>query len=149
MQIHRIFQGAKLANFSSQCVRRDWFQKLKRIIENNACHHKETVFDHSLNMTVRLEGLLNFNNIKPSSSKLWLKNYYSFRFTNFRRRELFLLASLFHDVGKGFDGIVTINLNGETLARGHEIIGADFIKKEFSKSKIFSTEELNYIFNGA
>lgn len=73
------------------------FYELKKVIENNNSHHKESVFDHTFSV---------FDNLGKTLRKLNKKN------------ELLKLAALFHDIAK--KETIIINDNGLTSCPGHE-----------------------------
>jgi hypothetical protein len=124
------------------------FYELKKVIENNAWHNKEAVFDHTLCVLDSLKkiicGLSNQN--KQRLGKLVGKN---------PREELLYFATLLHDIGK--KETATDLGKGLCGCPGHEKRGApkaekilkrlDFSKKdsEFITSIVKNHGEIHYL----
>ena len=68
--------------------------ELEKVIENdNHCHNNDSVFNHIMSVLKGLEEIL-------KSVKGKVSDYLNQKITNYSRKELLFLATLFHDIGK-------------------------------------------------
>ena len=105
------------------------FYKLKKVIENNPWHNKESVFNHTLSVLNNLEKIIQNSKkeIKQALNKIVDKN---------SRRTLLYIAALLHDIGK--EETITNLGGGIKGCPGHEKKGAqktEKILKRFNFSK--------------
>lgn len=109
---------------------------LKRVVENNDWHYKENVFDHTLSVLDHLEKtLLNLN--KKA------KQYLDKKIDSVSRKNLLIIATVFHDIAKKETIVKSNNL---TFCPDHENKGsikAGEILKDFE----LSDKELKFILN--
>jgi UTP:GlnB (protein PII) uridylyltransferase len=102
------------------------FYKLKNVIENNAWHKQQSVFDHSLKA---LQAFDDYFLINPE-----LKS-------NFAKYDLLRVAVLFHDIGKLK---ALYEKNGKTTAPSHGPIGGWIVAPILQKAG-FSSDEVAYV----
>ena len=102
------------------------FYKLQNVIENNAWHRRQSVFDHSLKALQAFDGYF-AKNIE--------------RKKNFIHYDLLRIAVLFHDIGKLK---ALYEEGGKTAAPSHGPIGGWLIGPMLQKAG-FSNDEVMYI----
>lgn len=122
-----------------------YFQKTKDVVENNTCHHKEKVYDHSLATATRVKDKVTGDFItNPKAKKLfteWMKNDKS----GMQYKDVAILVALLHDIGKILvyeedDKMHSINQtrkDGTTFAPGHEYWGSSLALKILTDIGIF------------
>ena len=93
--------------------------ELKKFIENNEWHDNDSVFNHTLNVLIKLkETIRNITNKEITS-------YLNERIDKYKRKDLLFLAALFHDIGKTQ---TFLKLNKYTLCPKHEEKGSKMVK---------------------
>ena len=95
------------------------FYELKKVVENNDWHNKETVFNHTLSVLDNLEKIIR------NSKKEVRQALYETVGKN-TRKNLLGAAALLHDIGKKE---TIIDLKGIRYCPGHEQAGAKKAKK--------------------
>ena len=105
--------------------------ELKDVIENNDWHNNDPVFNHTLDVLEKLEGLL--KNIRDEIS-----NYLGQKITNYTRKDLLFLAALFHDIAKKE---TLVKNNDITSCLKHEEVGATKIKEILSRFDLSEAEK--------
>jgi len=105
--------------------------ELREVIENNDWHNNTSVFNHTLTTLEKLEGLL--GNIKSVIS-----DYLNQKITNYNRKELLFLATIFHDIAKKE---TFLKKNGETACLNHEEKSAIKAKKILSRFDLSKEEK--------
>ncbi len=105
------------------------FYKLKKVIENNPWHNNESTFVHTLAVLKEL------NKFFRNNKNIKIKKYINEKVDSYNRKDLLILATVFHDLGKK----ETIIKNGKiTSFPEHEKISiekAKIILKKFNLSK--------------
>lgn len=86
------------------------FYKLKKVIENNGWHNKETVFGHTIVVLKELDRY-----IKKISPKI--KRYLNQKLDGYARKDLLFLSTIFHDIAKK-ETLITVK--GGTSCPSHE-----------------------------
>ena len=96
------------------------FYELKKVIENNSWHNKESVFNHTLSVIDNLERIIcrSKKEIKQALDKIIDKN---------SRKSLLYVAALLHDIGK--KETITDLGDGVRGCPGHEKQGAKKAEK--------------------
>jgi putative nucleotidyltransferase with HDIG domain len=94
--------------------------KLKDIVENNPWHNEESVFDHTISVLNNLEKIIRTlkKKVKQDLNKIIEKH---------SRKDLLIVATLFHDIGKG-ETIISLD-SGVRCCPDHERVGAKKIEK--------------------
>ncbi len=105
-------QSGKLANQLPE------FYALKNIIENNAGHINDPVFNHCIRTAQKISELL--NTVRPKT-----KSQLANKIGNYSRAELVYIAALLHDIGKQ-----AITPTAEGAFIGHEKAGAELVKNQ-------------------
>lgn len=108
--------------------------ELKAVVENNPWHNNDSVFNHTLNVLVKLQGLL--KNVKGKIS-----DYLAQKVTNHTREDLLFLATLFHDIGKKE---TLLKKNGKAYCFGHEEVSATKVKRILAGFDL-SAEEKDFV----
>jgi UTP:GlnB (protein PII) uridylyltransferase len=111
------------------------FYELKNVVENNAWHENDSVFDHTLSVVGSLLTVIQDSGEKVIS----VLNQKVDRNT---RHDLLFLATLFHDIGKKE---TIIKNNGITSCPDHESKGAEKTKPILERFDL-SQKEKNWIF---
>jgi len=111
----------KISEFTIERIKNREFEKvipelyeLEKVIQNNPWHNNEPVFNHTLLVVIELNNLLGMVSNK-------IKEYLDYKIKNYSRKELLILAAIFHDIAKK----ETLK---ETLFLGHEKIGAEKLR---------------------
>lgn len=85
--------------------------EVREVIENEGYYHNnDSVFNHTLRVLEKLE-----ESLKDVKDKI--SDYLNQKITNYTRKELLLLATLFHDIGK--KETMAKDSNGLTSCPGH------------------------------
>lgn len=122
------------------------FNKLKLVIENNAYHDHESVFDHLIKTKEIAEREITGEFIKDPEVKRLFESFLEEKVGEFSKKELLILTAILHDVGKILrikDGEETKPLgmtlaNDQTYFPGHEYWGSKIISEilaEFNLEK--------------
>ena len=129
----------KLSEFTTEKIKNREFEKvipelyeLEKVIQNNPWHDNESVLKHTLLVVAELNNLL-----QTVSNKI--KNYLNHKIKNYSRKELLILAGIFHDIGKK-------EAVKETLFLGHEEIGAEKLRNIISRFDL-TDEEKEFVIN--
>ncbi|MFH1971676.1 MAG: HD domain-containing protein [Patescibacteria group bacterium] len=133
---------------------------LKKVVEDNAWHKKQDVFEHTMAVLKQLEGLLDLKIFTSKKRKL-LQKQLGTKVGNHTKKDLLVVSTLLHDIAKPVTAIK--DKNGVVRCPGHELIGSTMIEKfslrfnlnkkdeEFVKRLVFShgyiVEILNQIMN--
>ena len=106
------------------------FLKLRDVVENNAYHDNEPVFDHLIKTYGIAVREINANFITNKEAKEKFDQYTNGEVKGIKKKDLMLILALIHDIGK------TVKFekldNGSTNAKGHEYEGSlivpDFVE---------------------
>ena len=117
----------KISDITPQKLREGQFQEelpeffaLKQVVENNAWHNNDTVFNHVLTVWEKLKDI-----IERAGPKV--KVYLAEMVDSYTRKDLLFAGTLFHDIAKIPD-VAETQSDGTILFPGHEIIGAEKVK---------------------
>lgn len=118
------------------------FLRLKDIIENNAFHNHESVFDHLVKTKDIAFREINGNFItNPDAKKLFL-GFVNEKMDGRKRGDLMILAALLHDVGKLETPQVIVDCM--TQAPGHEAKGGEIVPR-FLEGLSLTDKQIEYI----
>ncbi len=134
----------RLVEVCTKITKSKEFVASKLVIENNICHKKEPVSDHSTHVFMRFQELLNFDFVDSDELRKLAKSYFSQKIGNWTRAELFLISALLHDLGK-VETLVTDD-KGETKAPGHEAKSVQ-IAEIMLRQLGFVGVEIDYVLN--
>jgi hypothetical protein len=130
----------KLLEFTIEKIKNREFEKvipelyeLENVIQNNPWHDNDPVFNHTLSVVTELNNLL-----ETGSDKI--KEYLNKKVKNNSRRQLLILAAIFHDIAKK----EAVN---EALFLGHEEMGAGkfrdiILRFNLSQGEKYFTEKI-------
>lgn len=76
------------------------FLKLKNVIENNAGHDHEPVYDHCVKTYEIARKTIDGHFIENNLAKEKLENYLNTKVDGIEKRDLFQITALIHDIGK-------------------------------------------------
>lgn len=99
---------------------------LKKVVEDNAWHKKQDVFEHTIAVLNQLERLLKMKMFDSRKNKL-LRNHLNENVGNHTREELLIVSTLFHDIAKPVTAIK--DKHGIVRCPGHELFGSAIIEK--------------------
>jgi len=123
----------KLSEFTIEKIKNREFERvipelfeLENVIQNNPWHDNEPVFNHTILVATELNSLL-----KTVSNKI--KEYLNQKIKNYSRKELLILAAVFHDIGKK----ETLK---DAIFLGHEKMGAEKIFNIISRFDLAEKE---------
>jgi hypothetical protein len=127
------------------------FLKLKNVIENNSYHSNEPVYEHLLKTLATAENEIAGDFITEPTAKQRYEEFLNQDVNGVRRRDLLLVFSLIHDIGKMTifeeDGEVRpinqIQPDGTTLAPYHEYFGSLLVRDVVGN--LFSDENVEYL----
>ena len=140
-----------LSMLQEKIIAHSYFQKTKDVVEDNACHHKEKVYDHLLATAKRAEEVLrqaqdkqgNFITNKKARELFlkWMEDDKS----GMKYKDVAILIALLHDIGKILvyeeDGktysIIQKLKEGTTFASGHEYWGSSLALKILTDVGVF------------
>jgi putative nucleotidyltransferase with HDIG domain len=106
--------------------------ELKEVVENNSSHDHENVFDHTLDVLKKMNVIT--RQLKPE-----IKSYMNEEISDYKRKDLVFLATLFHDIAKK----ETISYNEEkTSCLGHEQAGSQKASKLLNRFDISPQEKI-------
>jgi hypothetical protein len=98
---------------------------LKDTVEDNGWHNKQDVFSHTLSVLKQLENNLQLNMFTEKKREL-LKKQLNTKVGNYSRKELLIVSTLLHDIGKSVTDIK--DKNGIIRCPGHEFVGSTMIE---------------------
>lgn len=99
------------------------FLKLKEVIENNAYHHNESVYDHLVKTYGIAKEQINVDLITNPESRSLFESYVSVEIEGIRKKDLMMIFSLIHDIGK-LKVKTEIQSDGTTRLPNHEYEGS-------------------------
>ena len=128
------------------------FLKLRNVIENNAYHNHESVFDHLVKTYEIAKREIKASFITNEEAKRSFEDYINQEIGGIKKKDLMLIFALIHDIGKVIvfeengkkTSIVVTQPEGTTLAPGHEYWGS-LIVEDMTKEAGFSKEILLYL----
>lgn len=125
------------------------FLKLKKVIENNAYHDHESVFDHLVKTHATAEKEIKADFITNKNTKEVFEEYINEEIAGIKKRDLMQIFALIHDIGKVIvfennQSMVKVNEDGNTVATGHEYWGS-LIVGEITKEVELPEDALNYL----
>ncbi|MFC1711216.1 HD domain-containing protein [Patescibacteria group bacterium] len=97
------------------------YYELEEIVENNPWHLNQNVLKHSIAVFKGLEKVFKLDFAKKST-KTKLKKYLQEKIGKHTRKELLIIATLFHDIAK--TKTFTKDSAGNTKCIAHEIVGS-------------------------
>ncbi|MBF9018648.1 MULTISPECIES: HD domain-containing protein [unclassified Oceanispirochaeta] len=112
-----------------------WFGMLKELIENDSHHLYDSVFNHTVNVTLSVESLISDNQI--------YSEYFNRKVHRNSRKRLLVISALFHDSGKSRTYSAVEN---QTFCRGHEEVSCVIANDILDKIDMSETEK-SYISN--
>lgn len=118
------------------------FKLLDNTIEVNDCHKNESVYQHTIRVTDQIKKFLFLRHLETEVVKRAAHSYFNSMVGQYKRSELFLIASYLHDIGK--PQTLQVSLEGVTSAPKHEIKGVKIAKKILDNLE-FIDEEQKYI----
>lgn len=144
-------QKERFIEFCNYIINSEEFEASKSVVENNICHHNETVYTHTLNMFKQFQELLQFEFVESGKVRETAKIYFSQLVGRWTKKELILLSVLLHDLGK--TKTLTKDVNGNTKAIGHEFQSVKIARKllrrlNFKDREILYTTELVRLHSG-
>lgn len=134
-----------LQTLQEKIIAHPYFQKSKEVIEDNACHHKEKVYDHLLATAKRAEDYISGNFITNKKAKEEFEKWMKAEKSGMKYKDVAVLSALLHDIGK----ILVYEENGKiyplvqklagntTFAPGHEFWGSSLALKILTDVGIF------------
>lgn len=143
---YKFLSGSRrnLAKACLKIINSSEFRSSKLIIENSINHNNESVYNHSLKIFKNFQKTLNFNFIKSRRCRQKAEDYFSQKIGKWKRAELFLIASLLHDLGKVKN--LVGSKNGITRPIEHELISASLARKILKRFK-YGNDEIIYVLN--
>jgi len=102
------------------------YYALKSLVENNSWHLKQNVFDHCVAAFKGLEEVFKLKFLEKKD-KNRIEKYLKKKVGCWSRKELLIIATILHDIGK-MDTLIT-DSSGSTRCPAHEIIGSILVKK--------------------
>ena len=87
-----------------------YFLKLKSVVENNAYHNHETVYDHLLKTMNTAKEEIKGDFISNPEAKKLFGEFIREQVGNIERSNLMILTALLHDIGK----MLQVEENGQT-----------------------------------
>lgn len=124
-------------NLIQQIIQLPQFLKLKEVVENNAYHQHESVYDHSIKTLHIAQQQIQGEFIQNAKAKESFIHFVNQEIAGFKRKDCMILTALLHDIGKILrvkDGssvkplIVTLP-DGTTVCPGHEYWGSTILKE--------------------
>lgn len=124
-----------LAALQKQIIAHPLFQKLSTVVENNAWHHNESVYDHSLKTAQIAKERLTADFIKNPTAKKYFQTLITKEIHGTSLGNLMYLIALLHDCGKiltYFEGngpkpILMTTPVGNTSCPGHDYWGGRLV----------------------
>jgi putative nucleotidyltransferase with HDIG domain len=123
----------KLSEFTLEKIKNREFEQvipelyeLEEVIENNLWHNNDPVFNHVISVSTELNKLFEEVNDK-------IKAYLAEKIKNYSRKDLLILAAVFHDIGKK----ETLK---DAVFLGHEKMGAEKIFNIISRFDLAEKE---------
>ncbi len=117
------------------------FYKLKDVIESNDWHANQNIFDHSLDTARALRDITRFEYL-TSQESVNLHDYLAQYIDTHTRKQLLMMATLLHDIGKSIS--LQRNTQGNTTSPSHGILGS-WVAKPFLERFELSAKEKVYI----
>src|SRR5579872_5907728 len=116
------------------------FQKLKKIIENNAWHDNESAYKHSIRTTKIAKREVKGKFIKNTKARELYFHFINSPIEGMKRSDILILTVLLHDIGKslsykegGQTKSILITLpDGTTVCPGHQYYGSKLAEKLLS-----------------
>lgn len=121
-------------------------RRLSYLVEKNPYHDSEKVLEHLQRVFVNSQELVKMEFVKDQNLKNKYMAYLSKKIDQFSRRDILVLASGIHDIGKGVEKtpghpyLEVIDEEGNTRASGHEHAGAVIIPSLLRDSGLSSQE---------
>lgn len=97
------------------------FYALRSVVENTPWHSNQNVFDHSIAVFRGLEKVLKLDFLK-GKNRTKIKKYLAKKIGRYTKKELLIVATLIHDIGK--TETLVKDESGLTRCPAHEIIGS-------------------------
>lgn len=134
-----------LSVIKEKIIAHPYFQKTKDIVEDNACHHKESVYDHLLVTAKRAEDGAKGEFISDPKSRELFANWMEEDRAGYSQKDVAIITALLHDIGKilvyeenGKTNSINQTLkDGTTFAPGHEYWGSSLALKILTDVGIF------------
>jgi hypothetical protein len=114
---------------------------LQNVIESQAWHDDQSVFDHSLASMDALDTILMFDFTTPQARQN-LQAYLETPLETHSKKELLRLATLLHDIGKNIS--LQTKASGDTSSPSHGVIGG-WVAAPLLKRLALTKKEQNYI----
>ena len=135
-----------LSVLQEKIIAHPYFQKAKDIVEDNACHHKEKVYDHLLATAKRAKEAVKGEFITNKKAKEEFEKWMEDEKSGMKYKDVAILVALLHDIGKILvyeeDGktysINQVLKDGTTLAPGHEYWGSSLALKILTDIGVFA-----------
>lgn len=114
------------------------YYALAAVTENGSWHNHQNTLHHVTSVFKNLELLLRFEN-KTDRQKKSVKAYLSTMVGTKTRKEILIVATLLHDIGK-VDTLLQ-RLDGSSSCPGHELVGAARVKNFTSRFGLNDRDE--------
>jgi len=101
------------------------YYNLAKVTENSLWHNNQNVLDHVIGVFEGLEKVLKFESV-PDLHRDLVERYLSEVLGNKTRREILIVATLLHDIGKA--ETLMQRPDGTAGCPGHELVGAAQVK---------------------
>ncbi len=117
------------------------FYLLKKIIEDNAWHDKQSVFDHTIAVLEKLEEVIRLN-LFHGKRKIFIKKQLDSKVGNYSRKNLLIVSTVLHDIAKPIS--VIKDPNGVVRCPEHEAFGS-VIAENFSSRFGFDKKDEGFV----
>lgn len=141
-----------LEEIINKIIQGSLFLRLKDIVENNAWHDHETVFEHLIKTKDTAKEKITGEFVtNPEAEKLFLE-FVGVDFDGLKKADLMVIAALLHDVGKilylkegdNQKSIVKTDSDGVTTIPGHEYWGSTIVDKLLEELSL-TDKQMRYI----
>lgn len=143
-----------LNTYVAQIIKHPYFLKLKTVIENNAYHDHQPVYDHLLKTKSLAEEKITGKFITDIKTRQLFLDFTNQTVGNVSRKDILIIVALIHDIGKCLifqentkKQSINITLpDGTTICPGHEYQGSRLVPALLHKLSLPS-KVVSYIAN--
>lgn len=115
-----------ISTYINKIIQNPKFLKLKKVIENNSYHDKESVYNHLIKTKNIAQDKIKGGFIKNPKAKGSFLQFANEDLDEFKKGDLMILTALLHDIGKLKSKLIT-NSQGVTSCPNHEYLGSTMV----------------------